>query len=424
MDKLIQYLKSSPVNYWAAENAASELEKAGFIKLCMEEPWKLEPGMAYYVRPGDTALTAFRVPEQPDPERPFFRMIAAHTDQPGLRIKPGRSLRENGCYRLNAEIYGGPIYSTWMDRPLSLAGQVSLKSGDPFRPSRRLVNLKEPVLVIPNLAIHMNREVNQGTALNEQRDMLPLGGLYEEGDAEALMETLAAALQVRTEEILDFDLFAYPTEEPCLLGFRKEFLSAPRLDDLVMACAGLEALIGTPASGSVNLLALWDNEEVGSRTIYGAASSMMRLILEKISVGLGRTREEFLRDMANSFLISADVAHAMHPAHPEKHDPVQKTRLGGGPVIKICAGQSYVTRSGDYCVYEEICRKAGIPVQKFVNRSDSRGGSTIGPAMAEWVPCRSMDMGIALLAMHSARELMAAADYGYTRRSFIEYYTL
>jgi aspartyl aminopeptidase len=252
--------------------------------------------------------------------------------------------------------------------------------------------------------------------------MLPIGALAEKEDGEALPSALAEKLSVAEDAILDFDLFAYLVEEPKLVGFHQEWLSAPRLDDLVMVSAGLDALIEAPASGSVNLLALMDHEEVGSETAQGADSSMLRIVLEKISLGLGRDREAFLKDLGGSFMISADVAHAVHPAHPEKHDPVLTTRLGGGPVIKISARQSYVTRSSDYSVYEEICRQAGVPVQKFVNRSDSRGGSTMGPMMAKWIPCRSMDMGIALLSMHSARELMAVSDYEATCRSFVCYY--
>ena len=427
MEKLMHYLKTAKVNYLAARQAGKELEEAGFIRLNLQDVWTLQPGGRYFVMPTDTSVTAFGIPEKRADDRPFFRMLAAHTDQPGLRIKPGAPIGSNGSQRLNAEIYGGPIYSTWMDRPLSLAGQVTLDSGDPFRPEKRLVDLEKPVLQIPNLAIHMNREVNSGTALNPQTDLLPLAavGLTEEEEpGQLLPEALASALGVEASAILDYDLFAYPMEEPCRVGFHEEFLSSPRLDDLVMVYAGLEALVEAPLSGSVNLLALFDNEEVGSSTIGGANSAMLPLVLEKISLAMGRSREEFLQDVAGSFLISADVAHAMHPAHPEKHDPVLKTRLGGGPVIKISASQSYVTRSEDYCVYERLCRQAGIPVQKFVNRSDSRGGSTIGPALARWVPCRSMDMGIALLAMHSARELMAAADYDFTKRSFIQYYEM
>lgn len=428
MEKLFQFLKKSTSVIGAAQNSADWLTEAGFAPLCLTEEWDLTEGGKYFVKTGETSLVAFTLPEELPcvEEAPFFRMIGAHLDQPCLRVKPGAAFTDNGYYKLNVEVYGGPILSTWLDRPLSLAGEVTLRSDNVFRPTVLPVDLGEPVLIIPNLAIHMNREVNKGVELNPQNDMLPVGALIGADDGNLLMEALCEKLSVKAEDILDFDLFTYLPDEPVLCGFKKDFISAPRLDDLIMAAAGLSALCAADSekASGVNVLALFDHEEVGSDGRAGADSAMLSLVLEKIVLNLGLSREDYLRIIAGSFMISGDVAHAVHPAHPEKCDPKNRTALGAGPVIKVAASQSYVTHSPEYSVFEAVCSKAGVPVQKFTNRSDLRGGSTIGPALTRWAPCRAMDMGIALLAMHSCRELAAVSDYGYTVKAFETYYNL
>lgn len=428
MKEFMQFLADSPVCFYAVKNLKNMLSEAGFEQLPLHEPWQVKEGGKYFVTLWDSACIAFTVPEDMSQvQAPLYRLIGAHTDQPCLRIKPSAQINQNGYCKLNAEIYGGPIYSTWLDRPLSLAGRVTLKSDNVFQPRTELVNLEKPVLIIPNLAVHMNRGVNDGVALNPQVDMLPVGSLISElGDEQEQMviQALCEKLQMQPEEILDFDLFTYVTEKPQIVGFHDEFLSAPRLDDLVMVHTAASALIESRGGSGVNVLCAFDHEEIGSRTPQGAGTSTITYVMEKISNTLGRSREQFIDDIMQSFMISADVAHAIHPNHPEKHDPVLKTQLGGGPVIKMAAGQSYVTQSCDYSVYEMICQKAGVPVQKFTNKSDSRGGSTLGPVIAANLPCHIMDMGIALLSMHSARELMAAADYEYTKKSFLEFYNL
>ena len=428
MESFIQFLKDSPVCFYAVDSLKKLFAEAGFNELSMEESWNLLPSGRYMVCIDDSAIIAFVLPEDLSGiKAPFYRMIGAHTDQPCLRIKPCGQINQNGYCKLGIEVYGGPIYSTWLDRPLSLAGRVTLRSDEVFLPEYRYVDLKKPVLVIPNLAIHMNREVNEGVKINPQIDLYPVGGLetgLSEKEEQLLISTLADTLAVKPEEILDFDLFTYTTEEPQLVGFKGEFLSAAHLDDLVMVHTAATALIeGKPETG-VSLFCGFDHEEIGSRTRTGADSATLGYVLEKLSLSLGRSREQYMSDLMGSFLISADVAHAIHPNHPEKHDPNLKTQLGGGPVIKLSARQSYVTQSKDYSVYEQICRKAGVPVQKFTNRSDSRGGSTIGPVTAGQIPCRIVDMGVPILAMHSARELMAVRDYEYTKRSFVTYYSL
>lgn len=426
MERFMSFLQASPVCFFAVRNLKKLFDDHGFKALPAYEAWQVEAGGKYYVTYYDSAIFAFVLPEDLSRiQAPVFRMISAHTDQPCFRVKPQAEMRQDGYRKLNVEVYGGPIYSTWMDRPLSLAGRVTLASEDPFEPESVLVDLEKPLLVIPNLAIHMNREVNDGVKLNPQTDMLPVGGLVSEiGEEETSLieEAIAAKLGVEKQAILDYDLFTYVMDPPQKVGLHEELLSASRLDDLVMVHTAATALTESAPKSGINVFLGFDHEEIGSRTPQGAGSATIMIALEKMSEALGYSRGEFLDSMARSFLISGDVAHAIHPAHPERHDPVLRTQLGGGPVIKMAAKQSYMTQSNDYTVYEQFCRKAGVPVQKFTNRSDQRGGSTLGPVVAGQMPCRIMDMGIAILSMHSARELMAVKDYAYTKRSFIEYY--
>ncbi|MCF0135302.1 MAG: M18 family aminopeptidase [Lachnospiraceae bacterium] len=428
MERFMEFLSKSVNCFTAVLNLKEMLENAGFVCLPAYEPWRVESGGKYYMTYGDSAIFAFVLPEDLQAVRdPMFRMISAHTDYPCFRIKPCPEMRTNGYRKLNAEVYGGPIFSTWLDRPLSLAGRVTLTGEDPFRLRVEYVDLKKPVLVIPNLAIHMNRGVNAGVELNPQVDMLPVGGLVsglEQENEDLVLAALCEAVGCKADEILDFDLFTYVTEKPELVGFKEEFLSSPRLDDLVMAHTAVSALTESSPVSGINVFLGFDHEEIGSRTSTGAGSQTVMFAMEKMAMALGLERSAFLDKISRSFLISADVAHAIHPAHPERHDPVLKTQLGGGPAIKMAAKQSYVTQSSDYSVYEAVCKKAGVPVQKFTNKSDAAGGSTLGPVVVANMPCRVMDMGVPILSMHSSREMMAVADYDYTKRSFITYYSL
>ena len=426
MKSFMSFIKDSPVSFFAVQNLKAMFDKEGFEELAAHEPWTIKAGGKYYVTIYDSAIYAFVLPEDLSKiKAPSFRMISAHTDYPCLRVKPCEEIRANGYRKLNVEVYGGPIFSTWLDRPLSLAGRVTMKGEDPFHPIVRYVDLKKPVLIIPNLAIHMNRNANSGVELNAQVDMLPVGGLVSglsEENEQMVSKALCQALDVSADSIIDFDLFAYNMDEPQIVGFNEEFLSSPRLDDLVMAHTAATALIQSKPETGINVFLGFDHEEIGSRSAQGADSMTVSYALEKLCESLHYSRIEFLDMMAESFLISGDVAHAIHPNHPEKHDPVLKTQLNGGPVIKMAARQSYMTQSVDDAVYEAFCKKAGVPVQKFVNRSDQRGGGTLGPVVSSHLPCRIMDMGIPLLSMHSSRELMGVKDYDYTVRSFIEYY--
>ncbi|HMM19156.1 MAG TPA: M18 family aminopeptidase [Selenomonadales bacterium] len=425
-NRLIDFIYASPTAFHAVDAAKGILAKQGFQELKEEDPWSLAKGGKYFVAKNDSAIVAFAVGSG-NIEEQGFRIIGAHTDSPTFRIKPSPEMTSEGSYvKLNTEIYGGPILNTWLDRPLAVAGRIALKSSDVLYPQTRLVNLRRPLLVIPNLAIHMNREVNKGVELNGQKDTLPLLAQINENleQGNYLLSALAAELNVAVADIADFDLFLYEFEKGRIVGLNHEFISSGRLDDLAMVHAGLEALVRAGAGEGTSVLVAFDNEEVGSATKQGADSPFLAKVLERIMLAQGRGREDFFRALAKSFMISADLAHAVHPNGSDKHDPVNKPLLNNGPVIKISANQSYTTDSASAAVYEAICRKAGVPVQKFVNRSDAKGGSTIGPKSATHLDIRSVDIGSPTLAMHSARELAGVLDHTFVTRSFEEFYKL
>ena len=425
-NQLIDFIYASPTAFHAVDTVKGALQKHGFQELKEADKWSLSKGGKYYMTKNDSAIVAFTVGNG-NIEEKGFKIIGAHTDSPTFRIKPDPEMTCEGSYvKLNTEIYGGPILNTWLDRPLAVAGRVTLNSSDILHPETRLVNINKPLLVIPNLAIHMNRDVNKGVELNGQKDTLPLlaqiNDNLEKGNY--LLSTLAAELKINSADITDFDLFLYEFEKGSIIGLNNEFISSGRLDDLAMVHAGLEALVRTGPSEGTNVLVAFDNEEVGSATKQGADSPFLSKILERIVIAQGKGREDFFRALAKSFMISADLAHAVHPNNSDKHDPVNKPLLNQGPVIKISANQSYTTDSASAAVYEAICRKAGVPVQKFVNRSDVKGGSTIGPKSATHLDIRSVDMGTPTLAMHSVRELSGVLDHTFVTKSFEEFYKL
>lgn len=425
-EKLIDFIYESPTAFHAVKSVKNILLNNGFKELELRERWDLEKGGKYFVTKNDSAIISFAIGDG-EIEEGGFKLIGAHTDAPSFRIKPNPEITvENSYLKLNTEVYGGPILSTWLDRPLSIAGRVALKSEHPLYPKKRLININRPILIIPNLAIHMNRKANEGIELNKQKDTLPLATLInEEFEKENfLLNLIAEELDVKIEDIIDFDLFLYEYEKGSIIGANNEFISSGRLDDLAMVHAGVHALVNTKPGRGINVMVCFDNEEIGSRTKQGAASPMLRTILERIVLALGKDKEDFYRALYSSFIISADMAHALHPNSPEKHDPVNKPIINKGPVIKINANQAYTTDSDSNSVYEMICQRAGIPVQKFVNRSDERGGSTIGPVSSSQLDIRSIDIGNPMLAMHSVRELGGVLDHYYVIKSFEEFYRL
>ena len=422
--ELIEFVNESPTAYHATSTVKNILDKSGYKELKEIEKWNINKGEKYYLIKNDSALIAFEIGTG-EIEEEGFRLIGAHTDSPTFKIKPkSEMIVENKYVKLNTEVYGGPILSTWFDRPLSLAGRVTIKGNSPLKPLTKLVNVNKPLLIIPNLAIHMNRNVNEGYAINKQKDTLPLLGFInselEKGDY--LISILEEELGVSKSDILDFDLFLYEYEKGCLLGANEEFISSSRLDDLWMVFAGIKAIAETEENKATKVMICIDNEEIGSLTSQGANSSLLRTILERITLALGKNKEDYFRALSNSVMISADLAHAVHPNQSEKHDPTNRPLLGEGPVIKIAASGSYSTDSYTSSIFQELCNSVNVPYQKFVNRSDVRGGTTIGPITSADLSIPVIDMGAPLLGMHSVRELAAVIDNKYTIDVFKRFY--
>lgn len=410
MKKLKEFIENSTSPFHLIQAAKQKLEGAGYRELKFNEEWEIKNGDKIYVSPYTSMIFAFHIGEGDD-EDCNLRIAAAHTDFPCFKIKPACEITDNGYYKLNVEVYGGPILNTWMDRPLSISGKVSLKSGNCFEPEIRLIDFGRPVLTIPNLAIHMNKEVNKGIELNKQKDMLPIADIIEnEVNQVFLLEHLASELNVDTGELLDFELMVYQTEKGEAIGFGKTMYSSPRLDNITSVYACLEGLISGMRTKGINAIALFDNEEIGSRTNKGAASSLFPIILERLFYSLGKSKVQYYNDLAGGFIVSADVAHCLHPNAPEKNDLTNKVMLNGGIVIKYAASQSYANDCESSGVLIQLCEEHKIPYQKFVNRSDTTSGSTLGSILSTVLPIRTIDVGIPLLAMHSARELMGIKD--------------
>ncbi|WP_434303873.1 M18 family aminopeptidase [Clostridium botulinum] len=423
---LLNFIYDSPSPFHVVNNIKSILDSNHYEELKDSEKWNLVKGGKYYTIKNQSAIISFCIGNK-EIEDCGIRIVGAHTDSPTFKIKPNPQIFSKGDYiKLNTEVYGGPILNTWMDRPLSLAGRVTVRGKNPFNPEIKLVNVKRPILIIPNLAIHMNRSVNQGYELNKQKDMLPILGLINEKleDKDYLLNILCKELDVKKSDILDFELLLYEFEKGCVIGIDNEFISSPRLDDLSMVHAGLKALVETDIGDSSQMLVCFDNEEVGSFTKQGADSPLLSSVIERIVLGVGKDREDYFRTLSKSFIISCDSAHAVHPNREEKADPTNKPIINQGPVIKINSNQSYTSDAYSTSVYEEICNLAKVPVQKFVNRSDERGGSTIGPISSTHVNIDSVDVGTALLAMHSVRELGGVKDQVYMIESLKKFYTL
>ncbi|WP_195515184.1 M18 family aminopeptidase [Paraclostridium bifermentans] len=424
--ELVDFLYDSPSACHGVKATQKILDENGFIEIKETDKWDLQAKGKYYVIKNDSALIAFEIGTG-DIEETGLRLIGAHTDVPGFRIKPNPQMISEGKYvKLNTEVYGGPILHTWFDRPLSIAGKVSLKGASPLKPETRLVNINKPLLIIPSLAIHMNREVNEGFKINRQVDTLPLLGLINDKleKEDYLMNILAEELKVNKEDILNFELGLYEYEKGMLIGMNEELISSGRFDDLWMVYAGIKALVDSRENEATKVMICIDNEEIGSLTAEGANSTLLNNILERIALGLGKDREGYYRALANSIMISADLAHAVHPNLGDKHDPTNRPVLEGGPVLKIAASGSYSTDSFNGAVFSGVCEAAGVPFQKFVNRSDVRGGTTIGPVTAANLTIPVIDMGAPVLGMHSIRELASVKDNYYTIKAFTEFFSL
>lgn len=418
-------MDASPVNFVAVDTVCSRLRQAGFEELDMRAEWNLRSGDRRYVVKNGSAVFAFIVGEGVTTDG--FHIISAHSDSPCFRIKPNCEIScEGGAVKLNTEVYGGPILYTWFDRPLSIAGRVMLRSDNPLQPEARTVMFGRPLLVIPHLAIHFNRAVNEGNKLSKQKDMLPVVALDSKDSKGMIRRLVAEELGVEPDDIIDYDLSLYSTAKAEVVGADEAMVCSGRLDDLSMVHAGLTALLAEADNKSKNtrVLAVFDNEETGSGTKQGAASPVLEHILRSVIYARGGNERDFMRAVADSFMISADNAHGLHPNYVEKYDPTNHPVLGGGPCIKVNANCKYMTDADSAAVFAEICRKAGVPVQYFVNHSDVAGGSTLGNILTSQIPLRGVDMGAPLWAMHSCCETASCADHVYTVKAFAEFYAI
>ncbi len=427
VDDLLTFIDSSPTPYHAVETAIALLDAAGFSRIEEGDTWSLEPGARHYVVRGGGSLAAFEV-GRVAPAEAGFRIVGAHTDSPNLRIKPNADVHREGYHQLGVEPYGGVLTHTWLDRDLSLAGRVTLrdptgaKAGDTTGTVTELVNFERPLLRIPSLAIHLNREIrSDGLKLNKQQHLVPILGLSKETSfVELLCQELArtSGWSPRVEDVLAWELMAYDTQPSTRSGLDGEFIHAPRLDNLASSHAGLVALCDTAAAAAggeevTRLVVLYDHEEVGSQSSQGAAGTFLKDTLSRIATasehGSGSS-QDFVRAVSRSWLISADMAHAVHPNYADRHEPAHRPKIGLGPVIKTNHNQAYATDAESAGFFSALCARVGVTPQEFVTRSDLGCGSTIGPISAANVGIRTVDVGNPMLSMHSCREMAGTAD--------------
>ena len=407
LEGFLTFVEQSPTAFHSTANFTDMLREKGYRELKETDPWLVDAGGRYFVTRNDSAVIAFAVPESGfNP----FRITAAHGDSPAFKLKPEFEDRTGeGYVRLNVEKYGGMIMSSWMDRPLSVAGRLVVREGEGI--ASRLVNLDRDAVLIPNMPIHFNREINDGYAFDPQKDMLPLYAFGEE--AGPLMKELAEAAGVQAEDVIAHDLFLYSRQSGSIWGAGDAFFSCQRIDDLECAYAAMAAFMESGGRETINVCAVFDNEEVGSTTRQGADSSFLYDTLTRLGFALGASDGEIRAAVAGSIMVSADNAHAVHPNHPEKYDKQNRTYMNRGVVIKHNANQKYTTDAVSSARFQRICEKAGVPVQHFANRSDIRGGSTLGNISNSHVSMETVDIGLAQLAMHSACEPAGVKDLDY-----------
>ena len=413
IESLLKFMDSSVCNFLAVDTIKKVLVANGFVEKRLEDAFTCQAGEKFFVTKNDSAIFAVTVGSKPVSET-GFKIISAHSDSPCFRIKPNPEMVSgDGLVRLNTEVYGGPILYTWFDRPLSLAGRVILKGKSALHPVTRMLKIDNPILVIPHLAIHFNRSVNEGNPLSKQKDMLPiLTRISSSLEANNLLiNYVAKSLDVSVADILDFDLFVYDTEKACVVGLNDEFVLSGRLDDLSMAHAAITAITEATDSEATCVSAIFDNEETGSGTKQGAHSPVLTNILRRVATCQGVDFDGFCRAVSKSFLISADNAHAYHPNYGEKYDPTNHPAIGGGPVIKINANCKYMTDAHSAAIFKSLCIEAGSPYQYFVNHSDVAGGSTLGNIFTGQLDIEGVDVGSPLLAMHSVRETASTDDH-------------
>ena len=416
--ELVSFIQKSPTAFHAVEQMRSLLKDNGYEELLEGRKWHIEPGHRYFVTRNNSSIIALNLGTQLD--NYSFNVAASHSDSPTFKLKENAELEVRGKYtQLNTEGYGGMLCATWFDRPLSIAGRVLVKEGDSY--ITRLLKIDRDLVLIPNVAIHMNRAVNDGFAYNKQVDLLPLFGGTETkaGDLKAL---IAKELNVNEEDICGEDLYLYNRMSPSIWGAHEEFISSPQLDDLQCAFTSLQGFLKGSNDQSINVFACFDNEEVGSGTKQGAASTFLYYVLHRINNALGKDDEDYYRALAASFMLSADNAHAVHPNHPEKTDVNNCVYMNEGVVVKSHAGQKYTSDGVSIAVFKGICEKAGVPVQFFANRSDVVGGSTLGNIAMAQVSMNSVDIGLPQLAMHSSYETAGIKDTYYMIQVMEEFF--
>ena len=442
--RLLDFIRSSPSCYHAIDNIRRKLIEKGYIELSEGEDWSVEVGGKYFVTRNSSSIIAFRIPER---VVGGFMVVASHSDSPTFRVKPNPELSGPENYvRLNTERYGGMILDSWFDRPLSVAGRIMVRENG--RIVEKLISVDDDLLIIPHVAIHMLKS-NDGIVYNPAQDLVPLFGLAgpDEKPQGSLMKIVAEAAGVDPDNILSHDLFLVNRQRQSVWGRSKEFISSPKLDDLQCAFSAFEAFTDsesdnlTNSSHSIPVMFVADNEEVGSATMQGAGSTFLADTLLRVTSALevcgakcdcfgayctnsaGNSIAAYRRMLASSMLLSADNAHAVHPNHPELADPTHRPRLNGGVVIKYNAAQLYTTDSYSSAIFLEMCKKVGVPTQMFCNRSDIRGGSTLGSISNTKVPLHAVDIGVAQLAMHSSYETCGALDTGYMRNAMKEFFS-
>ncbi len=407
----LEYVDASPTSFQAAEQSISRLARAGFIELDERKEYSLTPGGKYYVSRNSSSVIAFIVGSG-NPGVSGFKLAASHLDSPLLKIKPDTLSWTKGICRVAVEVYGGPIIHTWLDRELSLAGRVTLKNGSGSKVKFKsvLINIAKPIAIIPNAAIHLNRDVNKGFEYNKQTHLQAILSTNPENE-NPLKYLIAKELNVSLEQVAEMDLFLYDSAKASVVGTSGDMIASGRLDNLAMSHTILSAIIATENPASTSLAVLYDNEEIGSQTLQGANGSFLSDTLERISLAAGLSRAGHLIALSKSFLISADMAHAFHPAYAEKYDPAYAPRMNGGPVIKMNANYRYTTTSESATEFIRYCEMAGVQYQKFMTRSDLPCGSTIGPVASSMLGIQTVDIGNPMWGMHSIRETCGVQDH-------------
>ncbi|SFQ18469.1 aspartyl aminopeptidase [Butyrivibrio proteoclasticus] len=417
-NKMLDFIDASPTCFHVVDNLKKELVKNGYLELSEKEEWNLKAKGKYFVTRNDSSIISFRIPKK---DFKGFYMIASHSDSPSFKIKENPEMEAAGAYvKLNVERYGGMLCAPWFDRPLSVAGRVFVKGKKGIE--SRLVDVDRDLVMLPSLAIHMNREANDGYKYNAQTDMLPIFG--DEASKDSFFDVIAGSAGVKKEDILSHDLFLYNRVKWTTWGANNEYISCSRLDDQECVYSSFDGFLKGKEKENVPVHCVFDNEEVGSGTKQGAASTFLKATLVRINECLGRTTEQYYTALANSFMISADNAHAVHPNHVEKADPVNRPVMNKGIVIKYNANQKYTTDAFSAAFFKNVCEKANVPYQTFTNRSDTVGGSTLGNISTTQVAVDTVDIGLAQLAMHSPYESAGAKDPEYLAKASKEFYSL